>query len=133
VAGAGGDGEGQGHLGREPGGELGVGSEGEHGPGDVGRPGLADGAARVADLQVDQAGGLLLELGRDRLEHRRPPLRLQARPAAVLEGGPGGGHRPVGVEGAGLATVAWAFPVDGSRVSKVSPLAASAGAPSIQS
>ena len=35
--------------------------------------------------------------------------------------------------GPALATVAWAFPVDGSRVSKVSPLAASAGAPSIQS
>ena len=103
VAGAGGDGERQGQLGREPGRQLGVGPEGEHRPGDVGGPGLADGAARVADLQVDQAGGLLLELGRDRLEHRRPPLRLEARPAAVLEGGPGGGHGPlhVGLPGPG--------------------------------
>jgi hypothetical protein len=35
--------------------------------------------------------------------------------------------------GPALATVAWGRPVDGSRVSKVSPPAASVGAPSIQS
>src|SRR3712207_9326724 len=62
------------------------------GPGHVGRFGLAHGAARVAHLQVDQAAGLLLEPARDRLEDGGPLLGLQARPAAVLEGGPGRGH-----------------------------------------
>src|SRR4029450_4311972 len=62
--------------------QFGVGTEGEQSPGDVGGPGLADGAASVADLQVDQAAGLLLELGRDRLEDRRPPLPRDAPTSA---------------------------------------------------
>jgi hypothetical protein len=101
VARPGRDGERQRQLGGDAGGEVGVGPEGEHGPGDVGGLDLADGAAGVAHLQLDQALGVVLELGGDRLQDGGALLGPQGRPAAVLEGGPGGGDGPLRVGGAG--------------------------------
>ena len=82
------------------GGVAGVVAEGPGGHHHVGL-GLGQGLAHVEHLELGQLGGVGLDRRRHLAQQDCPGVGVQARPAAVVDRGAGGGHRRVDLGGPG--------------------------------